>query len=86
MLRGRNREAVRLSNYLIVSCKYVIYNLYRTTTFVDPLLIFTHRIKNKIIFEHNYFKLVNNDDEFQKKWNINNTLFIIINDKLTWLI
>ena len=84
--RGRNREAVRLSNYLIVSCKYVIYNLYRTTTFVDPLLIFTHRIKNKIIFEHNYFKLVNNDDEFLKKWNINNTLFIIINDKLTWLI
>ena len=54
--RGRKKEAVRLSNFLIVSCKFVIYNLYRTSKFVDPLLIFTHRIKNKIIFEHHYFK------------------------------
>ena len=84
--RGRKKEAVRLSNFLIVSCKSVIYNLYRTSHFVDPLLIFTHRIKNKIIFDYNYFKLVSNDDEFLQKWSINNTLFVIVNDKLTWLI
>ena len=64
--RGRKKEAVRLSNFPIVSCKSVIYNIYRTSHFVDPLLIFTHRIKNKIIFDYNYFKLVSNDDEFKK--------------------
>ena len=62
--RGREKEAVRLSNFPIVSCKSVIYHLYRTSNFIDPLIIFIHRIKNKIIFEYNYFKLVSNDGEF----------------------
>ena len=67
VLGAAKKEAVRLSNFLIVSCKSVIYNLYRTSNFIDPLKICTHRINNKIIFEYNYFKLVSNDDKFNYK-------------------
>ena len=72
--RSRKREAVRLANFLIVSCKNFIYHLYRTSRSVNPhlqILIFIHRTKCKIIFEYNYFKLVCNDDEFLKKWAVN---------------
>ena len=84
--RGRSREAVHLSNFLIISLKNVIYWLYRTTKFSDPLLIWQHRIKNKIIIEYHYFRFQNNLSDFLKKWSINNALFLLNETEFTWLI
>ena len=52
--KGRSREAVRLANFLIISCKNIYY-LYRTTRFSDPLIIWQHRLKNKILLEFTYY-------------------------------
>ena len=54
--RGRCREAVRLSNYLIVSFKHVIYWLYRASRFSNPHIIWRNCLQHKIIIDYHYFK------------------------------
>ena len=84
--KRRDKEAVNLGNFLVVSLKNIIYHTYRTILFSDPLLIWTYRLKTKIILEHNYFNLLGKPHEFMKKWSINNSLFTTVNHKITWLI
>ena len=84
--KGRNREAVRLANFLIVSCKSAIYFLYRTSLFIDPLIIWQHRLKNKILLEFTFYKLSDHLNTFRKKWSLNNVFFTETKGKLTWLI
>ena len=86
-VRGRCRETVRLSNFLIISLKSTLYWLYRTSHFVDPLPIWTFRIKNKIILDFEFYKLQNNLCAFIKRWSQNNSIFFLDNNtNLTWLI
>ena len=84
--RGRSREAVRLANFLIISCKHVIYNLYRTALFFDPLIVWVHRLKSRILFEFHYYKLCHNPYTFFRKWSVNDTLFVLKEEALSWLI
>ena len=84
--KGRNREAVRLANFLIISCKNVIYFLYRTSRFTDPLTVWQHRLKHRILLEYTFFQLSNNINAFSNKWSPNNALFTETDGKLTWLI
>ena len=82
--RGRRREAVRLGNYLIISLKSTFYWLYRTCKFTDPLLVWKHRIKNKVVLEYHYYVLTNSISLFLDKWSFNNVLFTYSNNKITW--
>ncbi|XP_041461539.1 uncharacterized protein LOC121412845 [Lytechinus variegatus] len=84
--RGRSREAVRLSNFLIVSLKSTLYWLYRTSRFFDPLPFWKFRIKNRVIIDYEFYKLQSNLALFLKTWSPNNVLFLLDNDSLTWLI
>ena len=84
--RRRDKQAVRIANYLIVSCKNVIYYLYRTGHFVNPYVIWLQRLKNRILFELFYYRLNCNFNDFEQKWGINNTFFMIVDGELTWLI
>ena len=84
--RGRNRETVRLGNFMIISLKNIIYWLYRTCNFIDPLLIWNYRLKNKILLDFHYYQLTHSIPLFLDKWSINDTLFTYNNDKVTWLI
>ena len=84
--RGRNRETVRLGNFLIISLKNIIYWLYRTCNFIDPLLIWNYRLKDKILLDFHYYQLTHSIPLFLDKWSINDTLFTYNNDKVTWLI
>ena len=45
--RGRRREAVCLSNFLITSLKSTFYWLYRTSRFINPLPLWTLRVKKQ---------------------------------------
>ena len=85
--RGRSREAVRLANFLIVSFKNVIYYLYRSSIFSDPLIVFVHRVKNRILYEFYYYKSCHNTDAFKRKWSICGTLFHFSEkEEIVWLI
>ena len=86
--RGRSREAVRLANFLIISCscKHVIYKSYRTALFPDPLIVWVHRLKGRIFFEFHYYKLCHNPYTFFRKWSVNDTLFVLKEEALSWLI
>lgn len=84
--RSRNRESVNLANFLIVSLKHVIYWCCISTKFPNPLTIWTHRLKSKILVEYHYYRLNGNLTSFNKKWNINNSLFTMIDDKMTWMV
>ena len=84
--KGRRREAVRLANFLIISCKNVIYRLYQTSCFTDPLILWKHKLKSKILLDYSYYNLCGNLSAFLHKWSLNNALFDFNNDKLTWLI
>ena len=84
--RGRRREAVRLSNFLITSLKSTFYWLYRTSRFINPLPLWTLRVKNKIILDYEFYKLKNNLPAFNKRWSFNDSLFTIDGDIFTWLI
>ena len=84
--KGRCREAVRLANFLIISFKNVIYNLYRSSMFSDPLIVFIQRLKSRILYEFHYYKLCYNLDSFSRKWSINETLFTANEEMITWLI
>ena len=84
--RGRDREAIRLANFLIISYKSVIYSLYRTSMFSDPLIVWIHRLKNRILYEFSYYKLCSNIDGFLRKWCINDLFFVIHEGHITWLI
>ena len=83
---SRSRESVNLANFLIVSLKHVIYWCCISTKFPNPLAIWTHRLKSKILVEYHYYRLNTNLTSFNKKWNINNSLFTMIDDEITWLI
>ena len=85
-VRGRSREAVNLSNYLIISLKSTLYWLYRTSRFLNPVFFWTARMKNKILLEYEFYKLRNNIRTFMKRWSHNNSLFTIDGDNFTWLI
>ena len=82
---GRSREAVRLANFLIISCKCVIYTLFRTNSFSNPVIIWQHRLKSRILYEFHYYHLCHNVDAFLKTWSHNNTLFLFDDCKLIWL-
>ena len=69
--RNRNKDAVCLSNFLIISLKSTLYWLYRTSRFIDPL-IWKHRVKNKIILEYEFFHLQSNERAFSKRWGLLN--------------
>ena len=84
--RGRSREAVRLANFLIISCKHVIYNSFRTALFPDPLIVWVHRLKSRILFEFHYYKLCHNPYTFFRNWSVNDTLFVLKEEALSWLI
>ena len=84
--KGRSKEAVRLANFLIIGCKNIIYYLYRTYRFSNPLIIWQHQLKNKILLEFTYYTLCNDLNTFLKKWSCNNALFLFDCDILTWLI
>ena len=84
--RGRDRNAVKLTNFLIVSLKNVIYWSYRSLNFSDPLLVWTHRLKSKIVIEIHYYRLNSSHDFFFNKWYINDSLFTVVNNRITWLI
>lgn len=84
--RGRNREAVRLSNFFIVILKSTLYWLYRTSRFLDPLPFWKLRIKNRVILDYEFHKLQNNLVLFHKIWSYNNVLFLSDDNDLTWLI
>ena len=84
--RGRSREAVRLANYLIISCKNVIYHLYRTVKFVNPFIVWVHHLKHRILYEYYYYELCNNNDAFLRKWSVNDTLFVSEAKSIKWLI
>ena len=85
--RGRSKEAVNIFNYLIMSLKFSIYNLYLQQSFDDPLLIRTYRIKCKILIEFHYYTSRNNAAIFVKKWSQNHSLFELENNcsSLNWL-
>ena len=82
----RPKEAVYLCNYLIVSLKATIYWLYCSSNFKDVLLIWKYRIQSKIILDFHFYKSQNNQQHFLKKWGHNNSLFILQNDEIYWLI
>ena len=84
--RSRDRDAVKLANFLIVSLKNVIYWSYRSLNFSDPLLFWTHRLKSKIVIDFHYHRLNSSLDLFFKKWYINDSLFTVVNNKIAWLI
>ena len=65
---------------------FIICWLYRTCNFIDPLLIWNYRLKNKIILDFHYYQLTHSIPLFLDKWSINDTLFTYNNDKVTWLI
>ena len=84
--RSRSREAVNVANYLIISLKNVIYWLYRTCKFLDPLFIWTHRLHTKILFEYTFYSQSNNVPTFLNKWPLNSIIFNVQKDnKMTWL-
>ena len=85
--RGRSKEAVNIFNYLIMSLKFTIYNLYLKQSFDDPLLVWTYRIKCKILIEFHYYSSQNNVPKFIKKWSHNRSLFELDNTHslLNWL-
>ena len=59
--RRRSKEAVRLANFLIVSCKYVIYyTLYRTSRYTDPLISWRFQLQYRILLEYNFYKSSHN--------------------------
>ena len=84
--RNRHRDAVRLGNFLIVSLKSAIYNSYRSSNFPNPLVIWIHHVKSKIIIEHSFYRMNSKINLFYEKWHINDSLFTIVNNKITWLI
>lgn len=84
--RNRNRDAVRLGNFLIVSLKSTIYQSYRSSHFPNPLQMWIHRIKSKIIIEHYFYRMNSKINLFYEKWYINDSLFTLVNNKITWLI
>ena len=77
--RRRSKEAVRLTNFLIVSCKYVIYTLYRTSRYTDLLIIWRFQLQYRILLEYNFYKSSHNTVTFKNKWSINNALFTVVN-------
>ena len=85
--RGSSKEAVNIFNYLIMSLKFTIYNLYLKQSFDDPLLVWTYRIKCKILIEFHYYSSQNNVPKFIKKWSHNRSLFELDNTHslLNWL-
>ena len=85
-VKGRPREIVRLSNYLIISLKSVIYWLYQKSLFSDPFIIWRSRIQHKIMSEFLFYKSQNNLHTFENKWSINNAIFTLVENKITWLI
>ena len=84
--RRRDKQAVRIANFLIVRCQNVIYYLYRTSHFVNPLTVWQHKLKNKILLEFHYYKLNSNLTDFYQKWSINNALFTTVNREMTWFL
>ena len=83
--RRRSKEAVRLANFLIVSCKYVIHTLYRTSRYTDPLIIWRFQLQYRILLEYHFYKSSHNTVTFKNKWSINNALFTVVNGEFTWL-
>ena len=84
--RGRDKKVIRLANFLIINLKSTIYSLYRTSTFADPLIVWLHRLKNRILYEFSYYKLCSNTDAFLRKWCMNDLLFVIEEGSIAWLI
>ena len=84
--RGRCREAVRLSNFLIIGLKSTLYWLYRKCCFYDPISFWVLRIKSKILLEYEFYKLHNNLVAFNKRWSCNDAIFLVNGDGFTWLI
>ena len=70
----------------MISLKATIYFLYTRSAPSDPLVVWTQRIKNKVMIDFHYHQAKHNNDLFLKNWNHNNTLFTIINENIFWLI
>ena len=73
-------------HFLIVSLKHAIYWCYVSNKYPNPLSVWTHRLKSKILIEFHYYRLNSNVNSFDKKWNIDNSLFTTVNGEITWLI
>ena len=84
--RGRSREAVNLSNYLIISLKSTIYWLFRTMNFLDPLIFWSFRVRSKILLEHEFYKWKSSPRVFHRRWPQNDSLFVLNGMTFTWLI
>ena len=54
--------------------------------FSDPLIVWVHRLKSRILFEFHYYKLCHNPYTFFRKWSVNDTLFVLKEEALSWLI
>ncbi len=84
--RGRGKEVVRLCNYLIISLKSSIYWLYSNSFFTDPLVVWRNRVKHRILSDCFFYKSSHNFHTFKKIWHINDSIFMLTGQQITWFI